>query len=80
MNAKLMFMSALLIGSAASGLAFTAPAQAQSARCWAGYHADSMGNCQPDSPVVDDRCPPGLNTQVWPNGVGYICVPISRGY
>jgi hypothetical protein len=80
MNAKLMFLSALLIGSAASGLALATPARAQGARCWAGYHPDRMGNCQPDTPVVDSRCPPGLITQVWPNGNGYICVPIPQGY
>lgn len=80
MNAKLLLMGALLIGSAAGGFFVSAPAQAQSDGCWAGYHPDSRGNCQPNNPIVDDRCPPGLITQVYPNGNSYICVPIPRGY
>jgi hypothetical protein len=81
MNARILLLGALLIGSAFGASSFSAPAAAQSTQCWAGYHVDRRGDCQPDVPTVDQRCGPGLQAQVWPNGQSYICVPIGQqGY
>src|ERR1700683_3947648 len=49
--------------------------------CGAGYHQDARGDCQSDIGVVDNRCGPGpVEATDFPNGQGYICVPIPKGY
>jgi hypothetical protein len=84
MKARLVLSTALFAGALAlgwiGGPAGAAAAKAQPITCWSGYHLDRNGDCQSDNPVLDTRCGPGLMTQVFPNAIGYICVPIPKGY
>jgi hypothetical protein len=47
--------------------------------CWAGYHPDKDGNCQPNIPETPRYCDqPGLIYQ--PAPWGWSCVPAPQGY
>ena len=88
MNANVVFAFALQLGALAGG----SPAWATSefvtpvvlknhfpVACGSGYHLDASGNCQSNTPTVDQFCPqPGLIYQ--PAPWGWNCVPAPEGY
>jgi hypothetical protein len=84
MNKQSALAAAALVASFVGALAAGPPARAQNAYekmtahaayCAGGYHVDPEGNCQPDNPIVDGRCPPYFHAIVFPNGNGYRCMP-----
>ncbi len=68
-------LGALTFGSVAQASGGLRPLQAAMMQCAGGYHPDRQGNCQPDTPQVDMRCPDGYLATPWPDPSGYRCIP-----
>lgn len=89
MNAKKKLQVAVLLASFCAALTVGPHAQAAvkvsdysgftALTCDPGYHLGPNGNCQPKY-ARPSRCAAGYMSQVFPNGNGYRCVRIPRGY